>query len=81
MRCRGYQACQNKRIMCSFHQPLHMKYKLQMEPARVLEMVKEASAMRGAFCDDVEWSAEDATRTEADFSLRTVEAAMRRRSR
>jgi 2-isopropylmalate synthase, bacterial type len=57
--------------------PVHMKWKLQMEPEAVLEMVTKSVSLARNLCDDVEWSAEDATRTERDFLLRCVEAAIR----
>ncbi|PCJ99525.1 MAG: 2-isopropylmalate synthase [Zetaproteobacteria bacterium] len=56
--------------------PLHMKYKLQMSPDDVLEAVKESVTFARDFTDDVEWSAEDASRTEDDFLCRCVEAAI-----
>ncbi|MEM8987836.1 MAG: 2-isopropylmalate synthase, partial [Pseudomonadota bacterium] len=56
--------------------PLHMKYKLQMEPEAVLEAASRSVAYARTFTDDVEWSAEDATRTEHDFLCRCVEAAI-----
>lgn len=56
--------------------PLHMKYKLQMEPEAVLEKVKESVTYARTFTDDVEWSAEDGSRTEHDFLCRCVEAAI-----
>ena len=57
--------------------PVHMKWKLQMEPEAVLEMVSRSVAHARNLCGDVEWSAEDATRTERDFLRRCVEAAIR----
>lgn len=56
--------------------PLHMKHKLQMDPDSVLEAVKESVAFARKFTDDVEWSAEDASRTEDDFLCKCVEAAI-----
>jgi len=56
--------------------PLHMKYKLQMEPDAVFEKVKESVSYARNFTDDVEWSAEDGTRTDHDFLCRCVEAAI-----
>jgi 2-isopropylmalate synthase len=56
--------------------PLHMKYKLQMEPEKVLEKVRESVAYARKLTDDVEWSAEDGSRTEHDFLCRCVEAAI-----
>jgi 2-isopropylmalate synthase len=57
--------------------PVHMKWKLQLEPEAVLEMVTRSVAHARNLCGDVEWSAEDATRTERDFLRRCVEAAIK----
>ena len=56
--------------------PVHMKYKLQKEPHEVFEMVIGQVTRARSHTDDVEWSAEDATRTEQDFLCRCVEAAI-----
>ena len=56
--------------------PLHMKYKLQMSPDAVLDSVAESVRFARKFTDDVEWSAEDGSRTEDDFLCRCVEAAI-----
>src|SRR5690242_13501544 len=56
--------------------PVHMKYKLQKEPHEVYEMVVAQVTRARGHTDDVEWSAEDATRTEHDFLCRCVEAAI-----
>jgi 2-isopropylmalate synthase len=56
--------------------PLHMKYKLQMEPEEVLQAVIDSVTYARNFTDDVEWSPEDGSRTEHDFLCRTVEAAI-----
>ncbi len=57
--------------------PVHMKHKLQMGPNAVLEAIHSSVALARNFTDDVEWSAEDATRTERDFLRRSVEVAIR----
>src|SRR5882757_2906076 len=57
--------------------PVHMKYKLQKEPHQVLDMVIAQVTRARSHTDDVEWSAEDATRTEHDFLCRCVEAAIK----
>src|SRR3954465_8173731 len=57
--------------------PVHMKYKLQKEPDEVLEMVIASVTRARNLVDDVEWSAEDGTRTEHDFLCRCVEAAIK----
>ncbi|HQT89076.1 MAG TPA: 2-isopropylmalate synthase [Acidiphilium sp.] len=57
--------------------PLHMKYKLRMEPDAVLEAVTRSVELARDYTDDVEWSAEDGSRTDPDFLARCVEAAIR----
>lgn len=56
--------------------PLHMKYKLQMDPDDVYQAVIDSVRYARNFTDDVEWSAEDGSRTEHDFLCRCVEAAI-----
>ncbi|HEX9464472.1 MAG TPA: 2-isopropylmalate synthase [Alphaproteobacteria bacterium] len=57
--------------------PLHMKFKLQMEPAEVHQAVIDAVTHARNLCDDVEWSPEDGSRTEHDFLCRCVESAIK----
>ena len=57
--------------------PLHMKYKLQMEPEAVHQAVMDSVGQARNLCDDVEWSPEDGTRTEHDFLCRCVETAIK----
>lgn len=57
--------------------PLHMKYKLQMEPEAVHQAVIDSIAHARNLCDDVEWSPEDGSRTEHDFLCRCVESAIK----
>ncbi len=57
--------------------PLHMKYKLQMPPEEVLNAVAESVTFARNFTDNVEWSAEDGSRTEDDFLCRAVEIAIK----
>src|SRR5476651_2311024 len=56
--------------------PVHMKWKLQKQPHEVYEMVIAQVTRARSHTDDVEWSAEDGTRTEHDFLCRCVEAAI-----
>lgn len=53
-----------------------MKYKLQMEPERVLELISASVTSARNKVADVEWSAEDGTRTEIDFLCRCIETAI-----
>jgi 2-isopropylmalate synthase len=57
--------------------PVHMKHKLQMEPHQVLEAVAASVTRARNHVADVEWSAEDATRTEFEFLCRCVETAIK----
>jgi 2-isopropylmalate synthase len=57
--------------------PIHRLHKLQMDEAQVLEAITASVTLARNFTDDVEWSAEDATRTERDYLRRCVEAAIR----
>jgi 2-isopropylmalate synthase len=57
--------------------PLHMKYKLQKDPSEVLDMITAQCSRARNLVDDVEWSAEDGTRTEIDFLCRAVELAIK----
>ena len=47
--------------------PIHMKFKLKMDPEEVIERVREMVAYAKSMCDDVEFSPEDAGRSEPDF--------------
>jgi 2-isopropylmalate synthase len=57
--------------------PVHMKHKLQMDPEKVLDLVTSSVTRARNWVADVEWSAEDGTRTEMDFLCRCVEAAIK----
>ena len=50
--------------------PIHMKYKLRMTPEEVLERAKNMVAYAKKYCSDIEFSAEDATRSEPEFYTR-----------
>lgn len=55
--------------------PLHRRHKLRLTAEEVLERVREGVARARSLCDDVEFSAEDATRTEPEFLLEVIAAA------
>ncbi len=57
--------------------PLHMKFKLQMEPEQVHQAIADSVSHARKLCDDVEWSPEDGSRSEHDFLCRCVETAIR----
>lgn len=56
--------------------PIHMKYKLRMEPEQVLEQAIRSVKRARGFTDDVEFSLEDGSRSEFDFMCRITEAAI-----
>ncbi|MBL6934298.1 MAG: 2-isopropylmalate synthase [Alphaproteobacteria bacterium] len=56
--------------------PLHMKHKLKMEPDDVHQAVIDSVTYARSFTDNVEWSCEDATRSDHDFLCRCIESAI-----
>jgi len=55
---------------------LHMKYKLAMEPSQVLEQAVKSVRLASALTDNVEFSAEDGSRSDPDFLCRVFEAVI-----
>lgn len=47
--------------------PIHMRYKLKMDPEEVVELAREMVAYAKTLCDDVEFSPEDAGRSDPEF--------------
>ncbi len=56
--------------------PIHMQMKLQMQPEQVIEYAVRAVKRARQFTDDVEFSPEDAGRSEEDFLCRILEAVI-----
>ncbi len=56
--------------------PIHMKYKLQMNPEQVLEQAIKAVRCARNLINDVEFSLEDASRSEFDFMCRIIEGVI-----
>lgn len=56
--------------------PIHMEKKLQMEPERVIEYAVRAVKRALKYTDDVEFSPEDAGRSDEDFLCRILEAVI-----
>jgi 2-isopropylmalate synthase len=56
--------------------PIHMKHKLQMTPDQVVEAAVASVKLARQFTDDVEFSPEDAGRSEPDFLCRILEAVI-----
>lgn len=57
--------------------PLHMQYKLKMTEDEVLESIAHNVAYAKKYCSDIEFSAEDATRSDLDFLCRALETAIK----
>ena len=57
--------------------PVHMKHKLQMEPDEVMEAIAFSVSHARNHVENVEWSPEDATRTDRDFLCAAVETAIK----
>ena len=55
---------------------IHMQYKLKMQPEDVLKRAVEMVAYARKLCPEVEFSPEDATRTEPEFLYRILEAVI-----
>ncbi|MDT8310901.1 MAG: 2-isopropylmalate synthase [Methylophaga sp.] len=56
--------------------PIHMKMKLRMEPNQVVENAVKAVKRARKYTDDVEFSPEDAGRSDLDFLCRVLEAVI-----
>ena len=55
---------------------LHMKYKLKMDRDEVLAAVTEMTRRAAGYCPNIQFSAEDATRSDMDFLEKVVRAAI-----
>ncbi len=56
--------------------PIHMEYKLRKTPNEVLKITQEAISLAKSLVDDIEFSAEDATRSEISFLKEVFLAAI-----
>jgi 2-isopropylmalate synthase len=55
---------------------IHLQYKLRMTRQQCLEQARDSVRLAKSFCDDVEFSPEDATRTEPEFLYQVLEAVL-----
>ncbi len=55
---------------------IHRKYKLHRAKSEILKLAVEGVKLAKSFCNDVEFSPEDASRTEPDFLAEIVEATI-----
>jgi 2-isopropylmalate synthase len=56
--------------------PLHMEYKLHMAPDDVYEMAVAMTAYAAKYCSNIEFSAEDATRSNWKFLAKVIEGVI-----
>jgi 2-isopropylmalate synthase len=55
---------------------IHREFKLKMDKNEIVERAVAGVRRAAGYCDDIEFSPEDAARTEVDFLCRVVEAAI-----
>ena len=55
---------------------LHLEYKLRKTRAEVLEMTRQAVSLARQYAEEVEFSAEDATRSDVDYLCEVLAAAV-----
>lgn len=57
--------------------PIHMQFKLRMDEKQVLQAITDSVSLSKSFCNDVDWSCEDGTRSELDFLYKAIETAIK----
>ncbi|MBP7710711.1 MAG: 2-isopropylmalate synthase [Rickettsiales bacterium] len=57
--------------------PIHMQFKLKMDEAQVLNAITESVSLARNFVSEVDWSPEDATRSNRDFLFKAIETAIK----
>ena len=57
--------------------PIHMEKKLRMEPSQVIEQAVRAVRWASEYTDDIEFSPEDAGRSDLDFLCRILEQVIK----
>ena len=55
---------------------IHLKYKLKKTKNEVIDMIRESVSYAKSKCNDIEWSAEDSTRTEINYLIECVKTAI-----
>jgi len=55
---------------------IHLQYKLRITREQCVEQAREAIQLAKSLCDDIEFSPEDATRTDSDFLCRVLDAVV-----
>src|SRR6266542_6551626 len=55
---------------------IHLEYKLKKTRAEVIEMTRQAVRLAREFADEIEFSAEDATRSDVDYLCEVFSVAV-----
>ena len=55
---------------------IHLKYKLKKTQDEIIEIIKASVSYARNLCDNIEWSAEDATRTDIGFLIKCTQTAI-----
>lgn len=56
--------------------PIHMEFKLKMKPSEVIKRAVEAVSLAKSLCEDVEFSCEDALRSDMGFLKEVLDAVI-----
>ena len=56
---------------------IHLKYKFKKAEDEILDLARKATKLARKYCDDIEFSPEDATRSNKDFLYRIIESAIK----
>ena len=56
--------------------PIHMRYKLKMDPEEVVEKTREMVSYAKGYCEDIQFSPEDAGRSDPDFLYQVIGVAI-----
>ncbi|MEP3525913.1 MAG: 2-isopropylmalate synthase [Hyphomicrobiales bacterium] len=57
--------------------PIHLQYQMGKNEEEVLEIISETVTLARSLCDNIEWSAMDATRTGHEYLSKAVDAAIK----
>lgn len=57
--------------------PIHMQFKLKMGEEQVLSAIADSVSLARNLCAEVDWSPEDATRSNQDFLFKAIEVAIK----
>jgi 2-isopropylmalate synthase len=65
-----------KRGRIHTYTPVNLKHQFKLSKEEVLATIKNSVSLARNYCDDVEWSAFDAPRSEPDFLCKSIETAI-----